>query len=93
MKRFVINTVFLLIVLSLVAGTVVGKRGFMHLMKLDEEYRHIALSNQRLKQENERLKAEIEDLKNNLRYLEELARNELGLAKQGEIIYRSEKKN
>lgn len=93
MKRFVINTIFILIVLSLAAGTIIGKRGFMHLMKLDEEYRHIAISNQQLKYENEKLKAEIADLKNNLRYLEELARNELGLAKQGELIYRSEKKN
>jgi cell division protein FtsB len=92
MKRFVINTIFILILLSLIAGTIVGKRGFIHLMKLEEEYQQIDICNQKLKQENEKLKTEIADLKNNLRYLEEVSRNELGFAKKGELIYRTEKK-
>ena len=92
MKRFVINTIFFLILLSLIAGTIIGKRGFVHLVKLEDEYNQIALFNQKLKLENDRLKTEIIDLKNNLRYLEELSRNELGYAKKGELIYRTEKK-
>jgi cell division protein FtsB len=91
MKRFVINTFFFLILLSLIAGTIIGKRGFIHLIKLEEEYRQIDICNQKLKRENENLKTEIVDLKNNLRYLEELARNELGFAKKGELIFRTDK--
>ena len=92
MKRLVISGVFFLILLSLIAGTIAGKRGFFHLLKLEEEYKHISMSNHALRLENEKLKNEILNLKNNLRYLEELSRNELGLTKKGELIYRTEKK-
>lgn len=92
MKRLFINTFFFLILLSLIAGTIIGKRGFIHLLKLEEEYTLIVLNNQKLKLENETLKTEIQNLKNNLRYLEELSRNELGFAKKDELIYRKEHK-
>jgi len=60
---------------------------------LKQELHDIEKSNFKLKQENEKLKLEIMNLKNNIRYLEELSRNELGLAREGELIYRPEKKN
>lgn len=91
MKRFVISSIFFLILLSLIAGTIVGKRGLIHLIKLKEEFKQIEISNMKLRQDNEHLKAEIMNLKNNLRYLEEITRNELGLAKKDELIYRKEK--
>jgi cell division protein FtsB len=59
---------------------------------LQEELHNIEKNNIKLKNENEKLKLEIINLKNNLRYLEEISRNELGLAREGELIYRPEKK-
>lgn len=92
MKRFVINTIFLLLLVLIIALTIFGKRGFLHMMRLQEELHEIEYNNSRLKLENDNLKLEITNLKDNLRYLEELSRNELGLAREGELIYRPEKK-
>lgn len=92
MKRFVINTIFLLLLVLIIALTIFGKRGFMHMMRLQEELHEIEKNNSKLKIDNEKLKIEIINLKDNLRYLEELSRNELGLAREDELIYRPEKK-
>jgi len=62
------------------------------MMGLQQELHEIEDKNSFLKKENEKIKLEILNLKNNLRYLEELSRNELGLAREGELIYRPEKK-
>ncbi len=93
MKRFVINTFFLLLLILVIVLTISGKRGFLHMMRLQEELHEIESNNSKLKKENDKLKLEIINLKNNLRYLEELSRNELGLAREGELIYRPEKRN
>jgi len=92
MKRFVINTVFVLSLVLIIGVTIFGERGFIHIMRLQEELCEIENNNSKLKIENERLKIEVINLKNNLRYLEELSRNELGLAREGELIYRPEQK-
>ena len=92
MKRFVINTFFILLLVLVIALTISGKRGFLHMVGLQEEFHEIEKNNSKLKKENEKLKLEIINLKNNLRYLEEISRNELGLAREGELIYRPEKK-
>ncbi|MDD5454247.1 MAG: septum formation initiator family protein [Candidatus Ratteibacteria bacterium] len=43
---------------------------------------------QQLEKENESLKAEIEKLKTDPLYIEKIARKELGMTRQGEVIYR-----
>ncbi len=43
---------------------------------------------QRLTEENRHLKEELRLLKEDPQYLEEVARKEIGLAREGEIIYR-----
>ena len=92
MKRFVINTIFLLLLVLIIGMTILGKRGYLHLQRLQEEMYEMENNNSKLKAENEKLKFEVINLKNNLHYLEELSRNELGLAREGELIYRPEQK-
>jgi len=92
MKRFVINTIFFLLLLLIISLTFFGKRGFIHMLSLQEELHEIESINSKLTIENEKLKAEISNLKNDLRYLEELSRNELGLSLEDELIYRPEQK-
>ena len=62
------------------------------MLSLQEELHEIESINSKLTIENEKLKAEISNLKNDLRYLEELSRNELGLSLEDELIYRPEQK-
>ena len=92
MKRFVINTIFFLLLVLFIGVTIDGERGFIHIMRLRKELNEIVNNNIKLKIENEKLKYEVLNLKNNLRYLEELSRNELGLARENELIYRPEQK-
>lgn len=58
------------------------------MVRLKEELHEIEKKNVKLNEENKSLKMEIELLKNDLKYLEEIARKELGLIKDGELVYR-----
>jgi len=84
--------VFVLLLVLIIGLTIFGERGFIHIMRLQKEFNEIEKNNSILKIENEKIKIEVINLKNNLRYLEELSRNELGLAREDELIYRPEQK-
>lgn len=88
MKKFIITGFFLTTLIALLLLTVFGQRGFIHVIRLQSELQEIENKNMLLRKENESLKEDIELLKNNLKYLEEIARKELGLIKEGEIVYR-----
>jgi cell division protein FtsB len=76
----------------LVALTIFDQRGFIHMVRLREELEELENYNDKFLIENEELRQEIDLLKNDLRYLEEVARSELGLVKEGELVYHLEKK-
>ena len=78
--------VFLLISLSLF--TIFGDRGALHLWRLWGEKKRLDERNFLLQRENETLRDRIYRLRHDDLYLEKVAREELGLARPGEIIYR-----
>lgn len=92
MRKKFISLLFILILLALLAVTVFGQRGLLHMTRLKEELRRFEASNQKLQEENMVLKKQIEQLKNDRRHLEDLARDEMGLAKENELIYDLKKK-
>ena len=67
--------------------TFFGEKGILHLFRLRKELIRIEEKNLKLEGENQRLKEEVRRLKSDKRYIEEIARKELGMVKQGEIIY------
>ena len=67
--------------------TVFGEKGLLHLLRLQRERARIEESNRKIEVENEKLKEEVKNLKQDRRYIEEIARKELGMVKEGEIIY------
>jgi cell division protein FtsB len=67
--------------------TFFGDKGLLKVYRLRRELKEIQRANMELQQENERLRAEINNLRTNKKYIEELARRELGLVKKGEIVY------
>jgi cell division protein FtsB len=93
MNKKIISLIFILFLVALLAMTVFGQRGLLHMTRLKEEHRLFEESNQRLQKENLSLKKQIEQLKNDRHHLEELARDELGLAKENELIYELKKKH
>jgi len=81
----------LLIVSVMIFFTVFGDKGLLQVYRLKRELKEIERVNRELQQENERLRAEINNLRTNKKYIEELARRELGLVKKGEIVYQFDK--
>lgn len=65
-----------------------GKNGLQDKHALINDVEAIEASNAEVKQRNQMMFSEIEDLKSGLEAVEEVARNELGLVKEGETFFR-----
>jgi cell division protein FtsB len=71
--------------------TIFGGRGLMQIYHLKEEREKIKIATGRLSEENRKLAQQIERMKKNKKEeVERIAREELGLVKKGEIIYKFE---
>ena len=68
--------------------TTFGDRGLLHFRRLSEEKRKLDERNFRLQRTNEALRERIYRLRHDNRYLEKIAREDLGLVRRGEIVYR-----
>jgi cell division protein FtsL len=86
---------FILLFVFLVMGllTFFGEKGILHLLRLKRELTRIKEENQRAEEENQRLREEVKRLQQEKRYIEEIARKELGMVKEGEVIYQFESPN
>lgn len=76
----------LLVALSLF--TAFGERGLLHLWHLWGEQRKLDETNFLMQKENEALRERIYRLRHDDLYLEKIAREDLGLVRPGEMIYR-----
>ena len=65
-----------------------GKNSVPDYLEMEQQVIEQQKQNANLRQRNNLLKADIEDLKMGIEAIEERARNELGLIKQGETFYR-----
>lgn len=86
MRSFIIILVCLLAVLQYHLWF--GKNGIYDNQTLHSEVELIADNNTQLIQRNQMMFSEIEDLKSGSQAVEERARNELGLVKEGETFFR-----
>ena len=79
----------MILVLFLMLGlfTFFGDKGVFHLLRLQSELNRIKTVNKGVEAENQKLREEVRRLQNEKRYIEEIARKELGMVKEGEIIY------
>lgn len=83
--------VFSCFAVLLFAWLTFGPHGLLDLSKMQNEKEQLGVLIQELKEKNKELIAEIRRLKGDPRYLESVARKELGLVKENEIIYRFKK--
>jgi|TARA_B110000240_G_scaffold17541_1_gene17917 cell division protein FtsB len=65
----------------------VGEGSLAHQFELDTQIAEQRVENQLLKRRNEKVAQEVESLKSNLESIEEKARRDLGMIKEGEIFY------
>src|SRR4030066_694741 len=85
-KRFLLLILASFLILGIL--TFFGEKGILHLLRLQKEVARIKGKNMKLEEENQKLKEEVKRLQSDKRYIEEIARKELGMVKEGEIIYR-----
>jgi cell division protein FtsB len=63
-----------------------GESGFFDLRRLKQENCRLVERNQSLENENRSLCREIDRLKNDMNYIENIARHELGMIRKDEVI-------
>ncbi|MEK6561544.1 MAG: septum formation initiator family protein [Candidatus Binatota bacterium] len=86
-QRWVLYT-FCAFIVTLSLFTTFGERGLLHLWRLWGERRELSETNFLLQKENELLRERIYRLRHDDLYLEKIAREDLGLVRPGEIVYR-----
>ena len=79
-----------LIVFVLLMGFLItfGNKGLVDNYMIKEKLAALGNTNKQMVHKNEELKKKIVLLRNNLRYIEMVARSELGMVKKGNIVYR-----
>ena len=93
-KTGLLKLVLLILFLCLIVGWLgFGERGFIHLYKMDKEREAYIKRISDLEQEKQSLLEEIKRLQSDKDHVESLARRELGLIKDDEILYRFVRKN
>lgn len=81
----------LLFVVIIVLLTIFGDRGLVRVYKLSKENNSMKDYNAKIKAENSAMREEIERLKTDDKYIEMIARKELGMVGKDEVVYRFEK--
>jgi len=71
--------------------TIFGNRGLIRVYKLSKERDSINVYNGKLKAENDALGEEIQRLKADNKYIEMIARKEMGMIGKNEMVYQFEK--
>jgi cell division protein FtsB len=84
-----------LLVLVILGVAVWGDKGILCALRANQQKEDLLRQVQALEAVNQELRREIENLKSNPRFLEGIARKELGMVKEDELIYqfRSQEKN
>jgi cell division protein FtsL len=77
-----------LLVLVMIVHDVFGAHGFMATQRTQNEIRKVKADLDALRKENAALAQEVKDLNSDPRLIEKIARDDLGLARPGEIIIR-----
>jgi cell division protein FtsB len=79
-----------LIVFMIVMGLLItfGNRGLVDNYVMKEKLAALGKSNQDIALENQDLRRNVELLKSNLAFIEKVARNELGMVRKGDLVYR-----
>ena len=76
-----------LICLALVVHEIFGQHGYLALRRQQQELQTLQNQIQQLKQENDQLDKQIKALKSDPKAIERLAREQMRMARPGELIY------
>jgi cell division protein FtsL len=77
-----------LLILVMIVHDVFGTHGFLAMQRTQSEIKKVKANLEQLSKENAALAQEVKDLNTDPRLIEKIARDDLGLARPGEIIIR-----
>jgi cell division protein FtsL len=77
-----------LLVVVMIVHDVFGTHGFLAMRRTQNEIKKVKADLEQLSKENAALEQEVKDLNSDPRLIEKIARDDLGLARPGEIIIR-----
>ena len=80
------GTLLGLLLLALLVHDIFGTHGYLAMRHTQQEIKKVKSETDQLNKENLQLEDEVKDLKSDPRKIEKIARDELGLAKPGEVI-------
>jgi cell division protein FtsL len=75
-----------LLLFALVVHDIFGTHGYLAMRRTEREIKKVKSETRQLNKENIQLEQEVKELKSDPRKIEKIARDELGLAKPGEVI-------
>ena len=81
-------TIFFIFLAVLILVVIIFVPGYIKLSSLKNENRNLAQQIKRLEQTNQELEKELNLLGEDKEHIEKIAREKLGLTKEGEIIYK-----
>lgn len=74
--------------LALLLVVIFGDNGWVELKRLQDTHRALAISNARLTRENSQMFDIVDRLQNDPEYIENIARQELGMIRPDEVIFK-----
>jgi cell division protein FtsB len=82
------STIFVLLLMALVAHVLFSEHGFLAMRRAQKEVEKLRQDIAVLNADNKQLADEIQALKTDPKLIERIAREEMGLAKKGELIFK-----
>jgi len=83
-----LRTILGFAILALAIHDVFGPHGFLAMRRTQMEIKQFSAEMQKLDKENQELSDEVTSLKTDPRLIEKIAREDMGLAKPGELIFK-----
>jgi cell division protein FtsB len=80
------RAVLVVLIVALLVHDVFGTHGFLAMRRTKQQIQQVQTDLARLNRENQQLADEVKELKSDPHKIESIARDELGLAKPGEVI-------
>jgi cell division protein FtsB len=80
------GTLLGLLLLALLVHDIFGTHGYLAMRRTQQEINKVKTNIEKLNKENVRLEDEVKELKSDPHKIEKIARDELGLARPGEVI-------
>jgi cell division protein FtsB len=75
------------VTIVLIVDALVGDKGFLDTLRARRQYRNVAAALAQKRQDNARLREEIRRLREDPARIEAVARQELGLMREGEVLF------